>query len=46
VLVSKRVYARVESRVEAEPVEALALKGFQSPIPAYNILSLKQEALA
>ena len=46
VLVSKRVYARVESRVEAEPVEALALKGFQSPIPAYNVLSLKQEALA
>lgn len=46
VLVSKRVYARVESRVEAEPVEALALKGFATPIPAYNILSMKQEALA
>jgi adenylate cyclase len=46
VLVSKRVYGRVESRVEAEPVEALALKGFATPIPAYNILSMKQEALA
>jgi adenylate cyclase len=47
VLVSKRVYGRVESRVVAEPVEALALKGFQSPIPAYSVLAMKhQEELA
>jgi adenylate cyclase len=43
VLVSKRVHGRVEGRVVAEPVEALALKGFASPIPAYNVLSMKRE---
>ena len=47
VLVSKRVHGRVEGRVVAQSVEALELKGFQSPIPAYNILSMKrEEALA
>jgi class 3 adenylate cyclase/CheY-like chemotaxis protein len=43
VLVSKRVHARVEGRVKAEPVGALTLKGFQSPVPAFSILSLKHE---
>ncbi len=43
VLVSQRVHGRVEGRVVAEPVEQLALKGFQSPIPAYNVLSMKRE---
>jgi class 3 adenylate cyclase/CheY-like chemotaxis protein len=43
VLVSRRVYGRVEDRVVAEPVDALPLKGFQSPVPAFNILSLKRE---
>ena len=42
VLVSKRVHGRVEGRVVAEPVEALSLKGFQAPIPAYSIHSLKR----
>ena len=41
VLVSKRVHGRVEGRVVAEPVEALTLKGFQSPVPAYSIHSMK-----
>jgi class 3 adenylate cyclase len=41
VLVSQRVYGRVEDRVEAEPVEALELKGFPKPVPAYRIVSLK-----
>ena len=41
VLVSKRVHGRVEGRVVAEPVEALSLKGFQTPIPAYSIHSMK-----
>lgn len=41
VLVSKRVHGRVEGRVVAELVEALTLKGFQSPVPAYSIHSMK-----
>lgn len=43
VMVSKRVHGRVEGRVRAEPVGALTLKGFTSPVPAYSILSLKRE---
>jgi adenylate cyclase len=41
VLVSQRVHARVEGRVVAEPVEALALKGFHKPVPAFSIISMK-----
>ena len=41
VLVSKRVHGRVEGRVVAEPVDALSLKGFQSPVPAFSIHSLR-----
>jgi DNA-binding response OmpR family regulator len=40
VLVSQRVHAKVEDRVVANPVQALALKGFQGPVPAYSIVSL------
>jgi len=43
VMVSKRVFGRVEGRVTAEPVGSLTLKGFQSPVPAYNILALRRE---
>jgi class 3 adenylate cyclase/CheY-like chemotaxis protein len=42
VLVSKRVHGRVEGRVVAEPVDALTLKGFTSPVPAFSIHSLKR----
>jgi class 3 adenylate cyclase len=41
VLVSKRVFARVEDRVIAEPAGDLQLKGIQKPVPAYRIMSLK-----
>ena len=41
VLVSQRVHGRVEGRVTAEPVDALTLKGFQKPVPAFSILSMK-----
>lgn len=41
VLVSQRVHGRVEGRVVAEPVDALALKGFHEPVPAFRILAMK-----
>jgi adenylate cyclase len=40
VLVSRRVFGKIESHVHAEPVGELTLKGFHRPIPAYNVLSL------
>jgi class 3 adenylate cyclase len=41
VLVSQRVYGKVEERVEAEHTGELTLKGFHRPVPAYNILALR-----
>ena len=40
-LVSQRTYAAVEDRVEAEPVEALVLKGFSRPLPALRAIALR-----
>jgi class 3 adenylate cyclase/CheY-like chemotaxis protein len=41
VLVSERVYLAVEDAVDAEPAGELTLKGFQMPVPAFNILCLR-----
>ena len=43
ILVSQPVYAEVEELVEAERVGELTLKGFHRPVPAFNVLRLKQE---
>jgi len=40
ILVSQRVYAAVEGRVEAEPMGELGLKGFLKPTPAFNVVRL------
>jgi len=42
ILLSQRVHAAVEDGVEAEPVGGLALKGFQRPENAFNVLALKE----
>src|SRR5205823_5259759 len=42
ILVSRRVYAAVEERVEAEAVGELALKGLVRPVPTYNVVALKE----
>jgi class 3 adenylate cyclase len=44
ILMSQRVYADVESLVGAEPVGDLTLKGYQRPVPAYNAVSLTEQA--
>jgi adenylate cyclase len=41
ILISQRVYAAVDDIVVAEPVGELALKGFVNPVPAFNIIALK-----
>lgn len=41
VLVSQRVYGKLEERIEAEHVGDLALKGLRKPVPTYNVLSLR-----
>jgi class 3 adenylate cyclase len=42
VLVSQRVYGKIEERIEAEHVGDLALKGLRKPVPTYNVLSLRR----
>jgi len=41
VLVSQRVYGKIEERVQAEHVGDLALKGLRRPVPSYNVLALR-----
>ena len=41
ILISKRVMAKTEQLLETAAVGELSLKGFQRPIPAYNVLGLK-----
>ena len=42
ILISQRVYAALEALLEAEPVGALALKGFLHPEPVFNVHTLKE----
>jgi adenylate cyclase len=41
ILINQRVYAAVEELVKAEPRGELSLKGFARPVPAFNIVALK-----
>jgi len=42
ILMSQRVYAMVEAFVDAEPLGELTLRGFHRPIPAFNLIRLKE----
>ena len=39
---SQPVLAAVEDLVAAEEIAPLALKGFGRPVPAYNVLTVKE----
>jgi len=41
ILTNQRTLSQLENVVEAEPLDALSLKGFARPVPAFNILRLK-----
>jgi class 3 adenylate cyclase len=40
ILLSQRIYAALEGKVEAKPVVDLQIKGFARPVPAYELLRL------
>ena len=46
ILVSQRLLAEVEENVESEPVGEYTLKGFSKQVPAFNILGLRERAVA
>ena len=41
ILISRKLYGRVDDLVAAESVGELALKGFSRPVSAYNLTALK-----
>jgi len=41
ILMSQRLFSKVEDLVETEPLGELTLKGFHRPVAAYNLLKLK-----
>jgi hypothetical protein len=43
ILIAPRIFAKLEDRIEVEPVSDLILKGFQRPIPSYNVLAARDE---
>jgi class 3 adenylate cyclase/HAMP domain-containing protein len=44
IIISQRAFGLVEAFVEAAPIPALTLKGFNRPIPALEILAWRDEA--
>jgi class 3 adenylate cyclase len=44
ILISPRIFSKVEPHIEAEPVGELFLKGFHRPILAHNVLRIRPEA--
>src|SRR5438105_803111 len=41
ILISQRVFGRVEDQVVVEAMGEIALKGLHAPVPAYNVVALK-----
>jgi adenylate cyclase len=44
ILISKRLYAEVEDDVQVEPVGEFTLKGFQRPVAAFNVVTVREPA--
>ena len=38
ILISQRTYKQVKSEIEAEKIGEIAMKGFDSPVPVYNVV--------
>jgi len=43
ILISPRIFSKTESQIDVEPVGELTLKGFNRPVPAYNVLAVRPE---
>jgi class 3 adenylate cyclase len=44
ILIAQRLYAEVEDDVDVEAVGEFALKGFQRPVPAFNVVAVRDTA--
>lgn len=45
ILIAQRLFAEVEDEVEAEPTGEYTLKGFSRPVPAFNVVAVREEAV-
>jgi adenylate cyclase len=46
ILISQRLYAEVENDIEVEAAGEFTLKGFQRPVPAFNVVAVREAAAA
>jgi DNA-binding response OmpR family regulator len=44
ILIEQRLYAEVEDDIEVEPLGNVTLTGFQRPVPAFNVLAVREPA--
>ena len=44
VLITQQLHAEVEEDIEVEPIGELTLKGFKRPIPAFNVIAVREPA--
>jgi class 3 adenylate cyclase len=44
ILISPRIYSKVEAHVEAEVIGELSLKGFHRPVLAHNVVKMREAA--
>ena len=44
ILISPRIYSKVEAQIEAEAVGELSLKGFHRPVFAHNVVRMRETA--
>jgi len=45
ILISPRIFSKVEAHIEAEPVGELSLKGFHRPVLTHNVLGVRPDGL-
>lgn len=45
ILIAQRLFAEIEDEVEAEPSGEYTLKGFARPVPAFNVVAVREEAV-
>ena len=43
ILISPRIFSKTETRIDVSPVGELSLKGFNRPVPAYDVLGIRPE---
>ena len=46
ILISPRIFSKTETRIDVTPVGELSLKGFNRPVPAYDVRGVRPEGQA